>query len=557
MDLTASIGLHLTAAELPGAAERIAAELAELAEQGETASPDLRLAAGMMSYFVADFPASRAHLEAAYLGFKRASRPRRAALAATQLSWLHYEGIGNAAVGQGWIARAHRLLAPEGDCVEAGWAALPVVGCGVADADELDRNAERALKIARQLDDVDLECKALADSGLALVSRGELAEGTRRIDEAMTMASSGECDNVLISGQVRCSLISACGRTGDLPRLEAWLSVVAVEDPFTFGPDAPPNLLLNHCQSEYGSLLCQAGRWSEADVTLQHAVRITDAMHFGQRALSRAALAALRIDQGRVAEAAGLLNGLEQRAEAQLALIRLHHARGDHDLAAAVARQALRMMGGDRLRAAPIYAVLVEAELGRGNLDGACDGARELAERAAEAPLPPVAAMAARAAGQVAAASGDLAGAARRFEQALRLLPGDEWSMLAGAVHLDLASLLAGTDRGQAIAEARRALAIFGRIGAHRMHAAQALLHELGDASACGVTEPECVRALTPREREILQLLAQGLSNPQIAQRLVISPKTAEHHVGAILRKLQLTSRSEAAVYAATLAAKS
>ena len=64
---------------------------------------------------------------------------------------------------------------------------------------------------------------------------------------------------------------------------------------------------------------------------------------------------------------------------------------------------------------------------------------------------------------------------------------------------------------------------------------------------------PQAIGRLTAREREILRLLAEGLSNPQIAERLVISPKTAEHHVGAILRKLQLTSRSEAAVYAATM----
>jgi DNA-binding NarL/FixJ family response regulator len=89
------------------------------------------------------------------------------------------------------------------------------------------------------------------------------------------------------------------------------------------------------------------------------------------------------------------------------------------------------------------------------------------------------------------------------------------------------------------------------------MHAAQALLHELGDAAAAGPAAPDAVRTLTAREREILNLLAEGLSNPQIAERLVISPKTAEHHVGAILRKLQLGGRSEAAVYAATLAANS
>jgi DNA-binding NarL/FixJ family response regulator len=75
--------------------------------------------------------------------------------------------------------------------------------------------------------------------------------------------------------------------------------------------------------------------------------------------------------------------------------------------------------------------------------------------------------------------------------------------------------------------------------------------------AAAGPAAPDAVRTLTAREREILNLLAEGLSNPQIAERLVISPKTAEHHVGAILRKLQLGSRSEAAVYAATLAPSS
>jgi DNA-binding NarL/FixJ family response regulator len=58
---------------------------------------------------------------------------------------------------------------------------------------------------------------------------------------------------------------------------------------------------------------------------------------------------------------------------------------------------------------------------------------------------------------------------------------------------------------------------------------------------------------LTARELEVLELLALGLRNAQIAERLVLSERTVDHHVSAVLRKLGVGNRGEAAVQAARL----
>ena len=63
-------------------------------------------------------------------------------------------------------------------------------------------------------------------------------------------------------------------------------------------------------------------------------------------------------------------------------------------------------------------------------------------------------------------------------------------------------------------------------------------------------TPPAAVAELTPREREVLDLLVRGLSNPEICERLVISDATAKTHVARILQKLDLRDRVQAVIYA-------
>jgi len=82
------------------------------------------------------------------------------------------------------------------------------------------------------------------------------------------------------------------------------------------------------------------------------------------------------------------------------------------------------------------------------------------------------------------------------------------------------------------------------------MHAAVATLARWGriDLAAPAPAPPEPDPAgLTPREREVIRLLSDGLSNAEIARTLYISEKTASVHVSNILRKLGVTSRLQAA----------
>jgi DNA-binding NarL/FixJ family response regulator len=79
---------------------------------------------------------------------------------------------------------------------------------------------------------------------------------------------------------------------------------------------------------------------------------------------------------------------------------------------------------------------------------------------------------------------------------------------------------------------------------------AASLLLEMSGAGRGAATPTDPLDELTDREREILELVAQGLSNKEIAQRLYLTEKTIKHHMTNILQKLQVRNRVEAAMLA-------
>ena len=512
--------------------------------------PEDRLLLGQMAYVATDFAEAKEQLEGAYRGFRAAGLQRRAAMAAIALGQLYADGLEEPAVGGGWLSRALRLLEREGPCVEMGYALLGLMGASVASADQLDASAREALDLAYRFGDRDLECKALGDWGLALVSMGSVRDGMARLDEACTMIVAGDCTDLAVSYQVVCGMLSACDRCGDVARARSWLRYV--EDAASGGLHGAALHTFAHCWSAFGSVLCQVGRFQEGEMALRMGLAAGDASFVHVRLATRAALADLWIRQGRLDEAAQLVDESVDRVEIMAPRARLYLAQHRYDLAAAVARHALRELSGDRLRAAPLLLTVIDAELGDGNMMGAEAAAAQLAALAEGSEEPVLGAQAALALGKVAAARDEMESAAGYLGAGLARLAGGSWPLLAAALHLELARVQQEVAPASAVVAAEAALNLYASMGAPEASTAADLLRRLGQPVAAAARPPTALDVLSARQREVLSCLAEGLSNPEIARRLFITPKTAEHHVGSILGKLGLRNRAEAAAFAAS-----
>jgi len=511
--------------------------------------PEDRFRLGTMAYLITDIGEAQDQFERAYRDFQLRNLPRRAAMAATMLGRIQFEMFDDKVVGRAWLARALRLLEREEPCVEKGYVLVGLFGAYVDNVDDLEVSASTALDIAHRFQDRDLECKALGDSGLALVSMGRVRDGMARLDEAFTMILGGDCTNPAVINQVACNLISACERCGDVPRAAAWLRFI--ESSVPAAGEGPAVHLFAHCWAAFGSLLCHVGRWQDAETALRMALAKGEASYRFLKVTTRATLADLWIYQGRLEEAARLIDETMDRVEIMGPRARLYLAQAKYDLAAAAARQALRQLSGDQLRAASLLLVLVEAELGGGKISAAEAAALQLQHMAESAEVAAAAAQAAVALGKTAMAKEESELAVQRFAAGLVTL-GDSYPLLRARLHLELARAYASNAQAETILNAEAALSIYQRLGAPEAGQAAELLKAQGRTVTVASPPPTAMDVLSRREREVLPLLAKGLSNPAIAQRLVISPKTVEHHVSNILSKLGLRNRAEAAAFAAS-----
>jgi ATP/maltotriose-dependent transcriptional regulator MalT len=507
--------------------------------------PNIQLEAAQVEYMMHDFTSAIATAQAAYRALRRQGRNRRAALAAATVGRIYFEGLNNNAAARGWFARGRTMLAEEGDCIERGWVELGLVGCSVTDVGALATKAAEAVKLARRFDDLDLECKALADQGLALVTLGRGKEGMELIDEAMAILSGGEV-HAFAAGQVSCCTLTACERAGDLARADAWLRVL--EEAGIAANDQQTTPLFAHCQATYGSLLCQVGRWTDAETALTLSLTAGRDGFFLHRATARALLADLRIRQGRLQEAEQLLAACGDRWEAIPTRAKLHYVRREFEHAVSSVKQALRQIGEDHVRAVPLLALLANAEIGRNDSEAATRAVEQADRLARETGSAVLVGEAALAMGNVFAAVGNLSGAVAALEAGLQAVMPTEHLLIKGALHLALARLLAETDKTVATTEARTALEIYEKLDAPEAEVCATLLRRLGAAVSYSPRPPaDPLATLSRREREVALLLGPGLTNTQIGEKLFISPKTVEHHVSNILGKLALRSRFEVA----------
>ncbi len=480
----------------------------------------------------------------AYRLYRREGDAPAAARMATWLAADQLDFRGAAAVARGWLQRAHRLLDGLDPGPDHGWLAFHdgYIAHAYADGAETIERAVYAADIGRRFGVADLEMLGLALEGSALVSRGEVGQGMRRLDEATAIALEGEATIPISGAWACCFLVSACTAASDYERAFEWCDRIA-----EFAERYGSRYMLAFCRAEYGTVHLWRGRWAEAESVLESSLDDFSRSRPAWVESPLLGLAELRRRQGRHAEMNGLLDRASASPAAQMCRARAALDRGETRRAADLVERLLRQLPQERrLDRVPALQLLIDARLARGELDEAAAALGAVREAERVTGTAPLRAGADLAEGMLAAAGGDHDRARPLLEDAVDRFERAGGPFDAARARIELASSLVALGRGDAARhEAATALRALRELGAVvDAERAQRLFDATSSDPATG--HP----GLTARERQVLRLVCGGLTNRQIAERLVVSEHTVHRHITNTLRKLGLHSRTAAAAYA-------
>ncbi len=491
--------------------------------------------------------------ERAYRLYRQRNEVVAAARIAVWLAWDYWAFRGENAVANGWFQRARRLLDDQPVCAERAWLEVREGSLALFEDHDPDRAhllASEGIAVARTVGSMDLEMLGRAVQGLALVMSGAVAEGMRALDEVNATVVAGEMHDFVAIGLACCYMVAGCDHIRDYDRAVQWCTRLKA-----FCAKWGLRPLFAVCRTQYASICMWRGTWLEAEQELSAAAEELEASRPAMMADPIVRLAELRRRQGRLAEAASLFDQAEPHPLASLGRAALALDRGDARAGADFAARYLRRLPPQsRVDRALGLEILARAQAQAGETEHAAIALTELESIAAMVKTIPLRATASRAAGTVAMATGAIDEARRHFEDAIdRFLQSGAPYELA-CTRIRLAEVLSQLGRrNEAILEARRSIDLLSELKAEfDMVRARTLLDALS-ASLDSPSPPEGSTAagLTARELEVLRLVAEGLNNQAIAERLFLSDHTIHRHIANIFNKLSVSSRAAAVAQAA------
>ena len=445
--------------------------------------------------------------------------------------------MGEVSRGAGWLQRAggHAERTPP-DCAQRGYLLLPQIQMhrskGAFDA-ALDA-AGRAIAMGQRVGDPDLVALAGCLKGGILFALGRIADGFVPIDETMLLATDGRL-SPLVCAVVYCDVISACCRVQEMVRAREWTAELTAW--CARNPQA--RAFNGQCLVHRAEIMQLEGDWAAA---LEEARKASEQLQGTNERTAMASAAYRRGEicrlQGRFADAeAHYLEASDLGRDPQPGLALLRRAQGRTEDAGTIILRAVETAAEDLLGQAALLPACVEILLAAGALDQAADAATRLRHIAERFDTEMLAMLSDQAWGALDFANGNVAGAIALLAKVRNFWAELGAPYLAARLRVEIARGYASLgDAESADLELTAAEKVFRDLGAEPDLAAARALRSSG-----GRRNP-----LTPREREVLARLAEGLTNRETADALGLSAKTVNRHVENIFNKIGVSTRAAA-----------